>query len=177
MRHLKNFVLIITAHLFAFHAATAQFDLNLKYGASVSSVHTQDAADAFDGIKTPLTSHFVEATAGYDLNPLFNISTGVNYRTKGFGLDYTIDQKILGFNVPIGARAELNVKAISIPVKLKYNLPLNAVEAYGFVGGGYSFHMNPQINTTANFLGEIDIASIDASNQVFTVGVGYSMPF
>ena len=182
MRHLQIIFTIILTHLIGF-TALGQFDANLKYGLNSSSVITHDAVDALDGIKVPIQSHFIEGTVGYDIDESFNISTGLNYRVKGFGLDYTIDQNIFGFNVPLGVRAELNVKALSVPIKLKYRLPIDGIDTYAFAGGGYSFHINPEIRTTANVIGEIDLTNFQANNLVNDgeafghVGLGAAVPW
>ncbi len=144
----------------------AQYDINFKYGAHISSVNTKGALDAIDAAKTPILSHFVETMVGIDIHPSLNISTGVSYKKKGFGLEYTIEETILGVKVPLGIRAELDVKAVSIPLKIKYRLPISQLETYGFIGGGYTFHLNPKINTSANIIGDIEIANIPTNNII-----------
>ena len=165
MRHV-NILLIFLVTLISTTLLTGQYDVNFKYGIHNSSVVTQGAFDGIDDIKTPVTSHFIEATVGKDISSRINVSTGLSYKRKGFGLEYTLEEKILGVTVPIGVRTELDVKAISIPIKVKYRLPLEKFEPYIFSGGGYTFHINPMVRTSANIIGEIDIANIPTNNIV-----------
>lgn len=151
----------------------SQFDANIKYGAHISSIITVGTINGLDAIKTPVTSHLIEASIGYDLNPVLNISAGLSYKKKGFGLEYTLEEKILGLTIPLGLRAELDIKSLSIPIKLKYKLPIVGLESYAFGGGGYSFHFDSKIKTSANIIGNIDIAEIP-TNKLINKGEGFA---
>ena len=144
----------------------SQFEASIKYGFNSSSVITKDAFDLIDNSKGSKLGHYVEGMGDYRIDRLFSVGIGVAYKEKGFTLSEKRDISIFGIGFPVGVKAELDVRAIEIPVRLKFRIVNPFVDAYVIGGGGYSINTASSINTSATVLGDINLADFNANNLV-----------
>jgi len=153
-------------------------EASIKYGLNNSSVITKDVFDNIDHIKGPKTGHYVEGMIDYSIDNNWSIGGGLAYKEKGFSITQKTNVSVLGLDLPVGIKAELNVNAIEIPARIKYNISNPFVNAYVLAGGGYAIHTNSIVKTSANFIGDISVAEFGTDNLVNrnefygTLGIG-----
>lgn len=141
---------------------------------------TDGVTDAIDFAKSPKPGHYAQATLDYRASRDFSLGMGLAYKEKGFRLEEIRHVSVFGLSVPVGARIDMDINALEIPVFIRYRIPNPLIEAYVTAGGGYSFNLNSTINTRATLIGDIDLPSVNISyltngNEVFgSVGLGFS---
>lgn len=165
---------------FSFLTSSAQFEAKVSLGQNISNVSTSGIFDNIESLKSPKTGHHVQALGVYNINENWSTELGISYREKGFRLEQNQNVKVLGISIPVGISTELDIKAIDIPVRLKYTIPTPYAKVYAIAGGGMSFNTEANINSSGHFIGDIDIAQTPVSqftnnNELYgTIGLGIS---
>ena len=174
MKTLKLTFAAIVLGLFSIQS-TAQ----IKVGAFTGLSHTNANIEGLSASILPETHgrSFIPVglVVDYQLDKRFTVSSGLTYSTKGFGISESTNVNLLGISLPVGVKANTRVNALEVPLHLKYTIGNEKLKLYGIAGPRINMNMDGEIRTFASTIVDIPLTTtdIDFGNRNFnrmTVG-------
>jgi hypothetical protein len=146
-----------------------QFSLGLKTGLSISDPQTELYIDAINNAPKSYTSFLLGGTAEIQINQYFSFQPELQYVRRGFTINEGTSFNVIGFDIPVGAKATTSINYIETPLLAKAKIGNGTTNFYGVAGPsiGYatSAKIQPKVTLLIDFnLPEVDI---DLSNNIY----------
>ncbi|MFT6781690.1 MAG: hypothetical protein ACJA1A_001612, partial [Saprospiraceae bacterium] len=127
-------IMLIAMAMMASTFVFGQFNLGLKTGLSVSDAQTELYIDAADRAPKSYTSFLVGATAEIQINRNFSFQPELQYVKRGFTINEGTSFEVVGFDIPVGAKATTIINYIEAPLLAKAKIGNGTTNFYGIVG-------------------------------------------
>jgi hypothetical protein len=120
-----------------------------------------------------------------ELSNQWAIITGVNYATRGFGLEENVDINLLGLDVPVGANINTRLNYMEVPAAVQYKFTKQGVTPYIKAGLSAGYAISGKMQPTVNAIIDWKLPSIPVNleNDLYNRfdiaalgGIGVSIP-
>lgn len=133
--------------------ATAQttFGIRAGYGQSaLRSGSTLDVAtDQLEGVGAISAGILAEVP----LTNFLSLRPGLEYTQRGTSIELTEEVRVLGIQLPVGARARTTFNYLEAPVLFQFNLPTESgVQPYALIGPSIGYAVKGRLRTSARAL-------------------------
>lgn len=165
--------------------AQNQIGISAQAGSSNIEVNGLGVLDLLD----PYIKSIVQYNVGLDyeraMGSHFAVATGAHYASRGFGMREDFSVKMLGLDVPVGARVVTRLDYVEVPVTLKYYFTDHGVSPYvkAGVSTGYAIHGKIQPKVDAIISWNLPAININLDNDLYNrldvagvVGAGVTIP-
>jgi len=104
------------------------------------------------------------------LDRYLSVSTGVDYKQRGFDLHIGTDFDVAGINIPVGVRATSRLNYIDVPLHLKYSVGNSKYKGFIKAGPSLSYGLNGSIRSFASTIIDIPLTNtdIDFADEAFS---------
>ena len=99
--------------------------------------------------------------ADFSLNQHFSFHPEFGVTTRGFSMNQSSDFNLLGLDIPIGVRAETNMKYIETLALIRYKIGTGSIKGFVEAGPGIAYATSAYIQPKATLLLEFNLPQID----------------
>lgn len=146
----------------------AQVSLGFKGGMHYANVNIDGIPDNLATRTKNINNLSVGFVSEIPLGLGFSVQPELTFLKKGFRINEGLDLNVFGVPLPLGVKAQLEMKYIDIPLLGKYNFDLNErFNAYVVAGPAFGYARSAKVQTIATVLVDIPISTntIDLSNE------------
>lgn len=133
MKHALSFLSIVLIGT----QAIAQFSIGTHAGVDFNNIQITGIPETLTDLKQNTSFAALGVHGAYGLTPSVAIKAELNYSKKGFEIDQTINQSLLGINIPIGIKAKTSLAVVESPILVAFTKPTRSVNL--FIEGGPVF--------------------------------------
>ncbi len=145
------------------------FNSNAQFygGATVGLVVTDAKADAsisiLDSELQSRTSFNYGLMAEYFFANNFSLRSKLLFTNRGFQYQQNTNLDVFGIDIPIGAKAELDINQIEVPLLIQYNYGLKNIDLFINAGPSISYTTAAKLRTKATLLFDFNVSETDIS--------------
>jgi hypothetical protein len=154
-------IMLIAMAMMASTFVFGQFNLGLKTGLSVSDAQTELYIDAADRAPKSYTSFLVGATAEIQINRNFSFQPELQYVKRGFTINEGTSFEVVGFDIPVGAKATTIINYIEAPLLAKAKIGNGTTNFYGIVGPSIGYATSAKIQPKVTLLIDFNLPEVD----------------
>lgn len=159
---MKKISYVFIGCLLCLGSLSAQIGFGIKGGISSNYGDINGIADFINPSSNWDAGYHLGIKGTIPLDRHFSFSPELLFSERGFTIAESFNVPILGFNVPLGASAETDIKNIEIPLLLDYNIDISEALSLYITGGPViSYTHTAATNTEINTLIDFDIGTID----------------
>ena len=180
MRNLTKICVVIILFIACFNI-NAQYSIGVKVGANFADTQVEGLIGGILPNQTTYTGYTAGIVGEIPMMGNLSFRPELNYIQKGFTVSQTFDVKLIGIEMPLGAKARTRLNYIEMPLLLKYSAGTETAKAYVIAGPNVSYATNAQLRPVATLIIDFNLprVDIDLSNDIYqrwelsgTVGVG-----
>jgi len=161
MRALKMIIGIVTLILVGTLSMNAQVEVGVRTGAAFNNSKISGAVgDILPDSKTHL-GYSAGIYADIAMNRSFSFHPEIAYTSRGFTMNQGTNFEMLGLDIPIGVRAETNMKYVETLALLRYKMGSGALRGFVEVGPGIGVATSAFIQPKATLLLEFNLPRVD----------------
>lgn len=169
MRAMKTTIGIVTLILIGAMTMTAQTEIGVRTGVAINN---SNISGVVGDILPDTRSHIgysVGIYADITMNGSFSFHPEVAYTSRGFSMSQGTNFDLLGLDIPVGVRAETNMKYIETLALMRYKIGSGPVRAFVEAGPGIGFATSAYIQPKATLLLEFNLpqVGIDLSGDTY----------
>lgn len=161
---MKKLILAIITITSLNQVLTAQSEVGVQVGPSFSKMRIDG-----DGELISQPENFTGIRAGfnyqYNLNPAFQIETGLYYNLTGFKLSQGTDFTIYGVDVPLRVTAITQMHFVELPLLLKAKFGNEYAKFFVHAGPQISYAMDADLKLRAKLLLDFNLGTYDINMQ------------
>jgi len=159
----------------------AQLKLGIHAGTDINNINISGIPDMVTDFKQNTANGSYGIHAELPVSSNFSFRGELNHAKKGFDLNETFTNDLLGMNLPIGIKANTNLSYIEAPIMLAYTKALGNINVIGEAGPVIGYGINGKIQPIATLgldfkLPEVDINfnnnGFNRINAGATAGIG-----
>ena len=155
-----RFTLSLVLALLGLASLTAQTHLGINTQASFSTITTP-----FDMSNINAYKHRAAFSGGISAEQqfgnVFALESGVYYIPKGFTLKQSMEQTILGMDLPIGYTLHTDINYVQVPLFFKAKLGNEVVKAIAKAGPRISYVTHGRLQGRANLILEFNVLDME----------------
>jgi len=128
----------------------------------VAGVHSSSTSTNQNKLITtkPITHITGGIIIDQSIDKWLSVSSGINFKKKGFQISEATSVDVLGMSLPVGAKATTTIDYVEIPVLLKLNLNTNStIMPYAAIGPSLSYAISGQVDTRATAILDFNVMS------------------
>lgn len=161
MKAMKMIIGIVTLILISTFTMTAQTEIGLRTGAAFNSGNiTGSVGDILPDTKSHL-GYSVGIYADISIKDNFSFHPELSFTSRGFSMNEGTNFEMLGINIPVGVRAETNMKYVETLGLFRYKIGSGALKAFVEAGPGVGFATSAYIQPKATLLLEFNLPRVD----------------
>lgn len=183
----KKLTLVIILCLGMFSVTFAQTKITAfgSYGFSDIQVSGLGILDLLDPYIKPINQYTAGIQYEKEMSNHFAFLTGAQYTTRGFTAKEDFNVKVIGLDLPVGARIDTRLQYIEVPLMLKYNIGDHGVTPYIKAGASTAYavagKLQPKIDAIISW--KLPAIDINLTNDMYNrfdvsgvVGAGVNIP-
>ena len=146
----------------------AQVSLGFKGGMHYANVNIDGIPDNLATRTKYINNLSFGLVSEIPLGGGFSVQPELSFLKKGFKINEGLDLGVFGVPLPLGVKAQVEMKYIDLPILGKYNVDLNErLNAYVVAGPAFGYARSAKVQTIATVIVEIPISTntIDLSNE------------
>jgi len=100
----------------------------------------------------------------------WSIIAGTQYSNRGFSLSQGTSVVMLGINLPVSARVDVNLHYIDAPILIKYTHEVGKINVYGTTGAAVGYAAKGNIETKANLIFDLNLTDTPINFSANNIG-------
>lgn len=172
---MKNGILVIII-MTMLGQMQAQIKVGIHGGTDINNINISGIPDAITDLKQNTANGSYGIHAEIPVASSISLKAELNHSRKGFDLNESFANDLLGMNIPIGIKANTTLSYIEAPILIGYSKPLGNINLIGEIGPVLGYGINGKLQPIATLgldfkLPEIDINfKNDGFNRINTGG-------
>jgi len=161
MKAMKGIIGIVTLMVMGTITMTAQTEIGIRTGVAINSSEISGMVGDILPDTRPHLGYSVGIYADVAMNRAFSFHPELAFTTKGFSMDQGTNFDMLGLDIPIGVRAETNMRYVEALTLMRYKMGSGPLKAFVEAGPGMGIATSAHIQPRATFLLEFNLTQID----------------
>lgn len=158
---MKKIIGIVTLMLMGTLTMTAQTEVGIRAGMAINSSNISGTVgDVLPDTRSHL-GYSVGIYADLAMNSAFSFHPELALATKGFSMDQGTNFDVLGLDIPVGVRAETNMKYVETLALMRYKLGNGPLRAFVEAGPGIGYATSAYIQPKATLFLEFNLPAVD----------------
>jgi len=145
---MKNGILAI-AILFMIGQLQAQLKVGIHGGTDINNINISGVPDMITDLKQNTTNGSYGIHAEMPLGSNVSLRGELNHTRKGFDLNESFTNELIGMNFPIGIKANTKLSYVEVPLLIAYTKPLGNINLIGEAGPVLAYGISGRIQPIA----------------------------
>lgn len=170
MRALKTMTIIATFIFISSSMLVAQIDIGIRTGIAFNNNNISGiVGDILPDTRTHI-GYSIGVYSDIPMNSSFSFHPEIAYSSKGFSMNQGTKFDLLGIDIPVGVRAETNMKYIETLALMRYKIGAGPVSLFVEAGPGLGYATSAYIQPKATLFLEFNLPQIeiDLGNEMYS---------